>query len=214
MSQPTETTEPTGKKPEDKGPDGNTGTEPTTEPTATESGESGGEGEGETDWKAEAEKWKALSRKHEKRESENAEKAKKWDEQQKAGMTEAQQATARAEAAEERADKAERELAKKDAMLAYGLEETDMRFLEHVPVDEFGEQAKALAARLKKAAPKTSNADGKPQEGKPVGGGGVKADLERIDAEIAQAISDRDTTKSIGLKRQRRELIAKQESQQ
>lgn len=210
MSQPTEGTEPTGdKKPEGKGPVEGTETKPASTEAGT-TGTEGGEGDGDTDWKAEAEKWKSLSRKHEKRENENAEKAKKWDEQQKAGMTEAQQATARAEAAEERADKAERELAKKDAMLKFGLEESDMQFLEHVPVDEFLDQAKALAARLKKAAPKTSTADGKPQDGKPVEGG-LKADVEAIDAQIAEANSKRDTVASIALKRQRRELLAKAE---
>jgi hypothetical protein len=46
----------------------------------------------DTDWKAEAEKWKAASRKHEQRAKDNADKAKQYDELKRAQMSEQEKA--------------------------------------------------------------------------------------------------------------------------
>lgn len=55
------------------------------------------------DAQADAEKWKALSRKHEDQSKANADKAKRLDELETANQTELERETARAEAAEQRA---------------------------------------------------------------------------------------------------------------
>ena len=51
----------------------------------------------DTDWQAEAEKWKALARKHETRSKENSAAAKQLEEQRQAAMTEHEKALAEAE---------------------------------------------------------------------------------------------------------------------
>lgn len=82
-----------------------------TAPNASDTGanESNTDGEGatsapkETDWKAEADRWKALSRQNEARAKANADKAKRLDEIEEQAKTEMQKAIERAEAAEKRA---------------------------------------------------------------------------------------------------------------
>jgi hypothetical protein len=69
-------------------------------------GAEGGSAEGNediTDWKAEAEKWKGLSRKNEQRAKDNSAAAKKLADIEQANMTEVEKANARAQAAEETA---------------------------------------------------------------------------------------------------------------
>lgn len=73
----------------------------TPEPTPQEDGAT--PAPGEPDWKAEAERWKALSRKNEERAKANAAKAKQLDEIEERSKTEMQKAVERAEAAERRA---------------------------------------------------------------------------------------------------------------
>lgn len=58
---------------------------------------------GEKDWRAEAEKWKAFSRKHEDAAKANADKAKRLDELEESQKTELQKAADRAAAAEAKA---------------------------------------------------------------------------------------------------------------
>ncbi|MDN6655880.1 MAG: DUF4355 domain-containing protein, partial [Bifidobacterium crudilactis] len=56
---------------------------------------------GDLDWKAEAEKWKAMSRKHEQNEKTNADKARRFDEleeQSKTELQKAQEAAAKSQA--------------------------------------------------------------------------------------------------------------------
>lgn len=59
------------------------------------------------DYKAEAEKWKALARKHEAQAKANADKAKKLDELEDASKSEVEKATAKVTEAEKRAQEAE-----------------------------------------------------------------------------------------------------------
>jgi hypothetical protein len=68
-------------------------------------GGDGGQDDDKTDWKAEAEKWKATSRKHEQRAKDNAAAAKERDELKRQGMSDAEKAADEAAAkarAEER----------------------------------------------------------------------------------------------------------------
>lgn len=74
--------------------------EDTTTETITEE-ENQSDAAKETDWKAEAEKWKSLSRKNEDAAKANAAKAKRLDEIEEANKSELDKATARAEAAEQ-----------------------------------------------------------------------------------------------------------------
>lgn len=62
----------------------------------------------EIDYKAESEKWKAMSRKNEQLARDNADKAKRFDEIEESSKTELQKAQERAQAAEQRAAEAER----------------------------------------------------------------------------------------------------------
>lgn len=69
-------------------------------PTAPEAAPDTG---GDKDWKAEAEKWKALSRKHEDTSKANADKARRLDELEEASKTEQQKLEERAAKAEAKA---------------------------------------------------------------------------------------------------------------
>lgn len=74
-----------------------------------------------TDWKAEAEKWKALSRKHEDAEKANADKARRLDEIEESQKTELEKAAARAAAAEARAAEIEARAVRAEVAAAKGV---------------------------------------------------------------------------------------------
>lgn len=124
---------------------------------------------------AEAEKWKALSRKNEDQAKANADKAKKYDELEAASATELEKMTARAESAEKW--KADRE--SKDAAAAMAAE---IAAEKGVPVsalrgatrEELEAHADELAAILPKKPPAPS-ADGQ-GEGGQIGDGEMSAD--------------------------------------
>ena len=105
---------------------------------------------GEKDWKAEAEKWKALARQHEQRAKANAEKAKQFDEITEREKTELQRLTEAKTAAERRATETEAELAKLRAAVKFGLSEEDLELLDGVmgTPEEIMARAERLAKRL------------------------------------------------------------------
>ncbi len=76
----------------------------------------------ETDWEAEARKWKELSRKNEARMKENAEKAKLYDEAQEQGKTELQKAQEAAAKAEARAAALETKVLRAQVAAAKGVD--------------------------------------------------------------------------------------------
>lgn len=73
------------------------------------------------DWQQEAEKWKALARKHEGASKANADKAKQFDELTEAQKTELQKAIDKAEAAEKRAAELEAKSVRSDVAAAKGV---------------------------------------------------------------------------------------------
>lgn len=76
----------------------------------------------ETDWEAEARKWKELSRKNEARMKENAEKARLYDEAQEQGKSELQKAQEAAAKAEARADALESKVLRAQVAAAKGVD--------------------------------------------------------------------------------------------
>jgi hypothetical protein len=124
---------------------------------------------------AEAEKWKALSRKNEDQAKSNAEKAKKFDELEEANKTEQEKLLARAEAAEKK-------LADREAKDAAAATAAEIAKEKGVPVEalrgstreELEAHADALAAILPKKPPVPS-ADGQ-GEGDGIGDGDLSAD--------------------------------------
>lgn len=162
-----------------------TETEATEEQQATESDNNTEAATAEDkDWKAEAEKWKSLARKHEGNAKANADKARQFDELSEAQMSELEKAAKRAEQAEENARTSAGELAAYKAAVQHGLTEDDMGLLgTHGTPEEIAERAERLAARLKAAAPKTDFGGG--DRGEDVGSGKqlTRDDLNRMTPE-------------------------------
>lgn len=100
--------------------------------------------EGETDWKAEAEKYKALSRKHEARAKENYEKAKRLDELEDANKTETQKLADKATEAEKRAAAAEAKATKYEVAAELGIQPKHMKYLHGATKEEIEESAKGI----------------------------------------------------------------------
>ncbi len=92
-------------------------------------GEGAGNEGGETDWKAEAEKWKAFSRKHEGQAKANADAAKRLAEIEEASKSEAEKITERAATAEKAAAERAAELARLRVAMRKGLTETQAKRL-------------------------------------------------------------------------------------
>ncbi len=76
---------------------------------------------GEKDWKAEADKWKTLARKHEDQSKSNAAKAKQFDEITEAQMSELEKANERAAQAETRAAEIEQRATRAEVAAATGV---------------------------------------------------------------------------------------------
>lgn len=125
--------------------------------TATTGTETVTQEQAETDYRAEAEKWKALSRQNEARATANAEKAKRFDELEEANKTELEKATERTAALEAKAAKAETEALRLRTSIKTGVPE---ELLYGTTPEEFEKSAEAaLAWRGKKAAAAVGGAD-------------------------------------------------------
>lgn len=98
----------------------------------------------EPDWKAEAEKYKALSRKHEARAKENYEKAKRLDELEEANKTETQRLADKATEAEKRAAAAEAKATKYEVAAELGIQPKHMKYLHGATKEEIEESAKGI----------------------------------------------------------------------
>lgn len=110
----------------------------------------------ETDWEAEARKWKELSRKNEARMKENAEKARLYDEAQEQGKSELQKAQEAAAKAEARAAALESKALRAQVAAAKGV---DADLLSGSTQEELESSAERLlawrGAQVPKGAPAT-----------------------------------------------------------
>ena len=108
----------------------------------------------ETDWEAEARKWKEMSRKNEARMKENAEKARLYDEAQEQGKSELQKALDKAAQAEARAAALESKVLRAQVAAAKGV---DADLLSGSTQEELEASADRLlawrAAQIPKGAP-------------------------------------------------------------
>ena len=153
---------------------------------------------GDKDWKAEAEKWKALSRQNEGTAKANADAAKRLAEIEESQKSESQKLTDAATKAQEAAKAAAGELALMKAAVKHGLSEEDIELLgTHGTPEEIGQRAEKLAARLKVAG----EAKKKPDFGGGDRGGDVAA--TSFDAQIAEASKARDFRRVVSLREQK-----------
>lgn len=108
----------------------------------------------ETNWEAEARKWKEMSRKNEARMKENAEKARLYDEAQEQGKTELQKALDKAEQAEARVKALEVQAVRAQVAAAKGV---DVDLLSGSTLEELEASADRLlewrGAQIPKGAP-------------------------------------------------------------
>lgn len=108
------------------------------------------EPEKEPDWKAEAEKWKSLSRKNEDAAKANAAKAKEHDSYLASQKTEQEKADEARNALQQERDEAKADLAIARSAVKHGLSESDMELIgRHGTPEEIESRAEKLAARLK-----------------------------------------------------------------
>lgn len=168
------------------------------------------------DHAAEAEKWKALARKHEDRATENAKKATEYDKFVESQKTEQQKLEDAKAVAERLAADTAAELARMKAAVKHGLSEDDLDLLGSGTPEEIEARAERLAARLKGTtppAPETPKAP--PSDAQGAVGAGVHGEsdpLKVLDAQIAEATKAGKYEVSIGLKQQRAALVAAKKS--
>jgi len=98
------------------------------------------------DWQAEATKWKALARKHEKAAKENADAARRLAEIEQTGKSEQERLAEARQAAEERATSAEREAARLRVAIRKGLTDVQARRLVGDTEEELEADADELLA--------------------------------------------------------------------
>lgn len=101
-------------------------------------------GDGEPDYKAEAEKWKALSRKHESQAKANVDAAKRLKELGDADKSELQKATDRATEAEKRAAASEAKALKYEVAADLGIQAKHLKYLGGATKEEIEESAKGI----------------------------------------------------------------------
>lgn len=127
----------------------------------------------ETDWEAEARKWKELSRKNESRMKENAEKARLYDEAQEQGKSELQKAQEAAAKAEARAAAMEAEAMRAKVAASTGV---DADLLSGSSEDELRASAERLLAWRGAQVPK----------GAPAADAGVRGDEIRAARQLTR----------------------------
>lgn len=153
----------------------------------------------ETDWEAEARKWKELSRKNESRMKENAEKAKLYDEAQEQGKTELQKALDKAAQAEARVEALEVQAVRAQVAAAKGV---DADLLSGTSQEELEASADRLLAWRGAQTPK-----GAPSSDAGVRGDEIRAvkqltreDLKKMSpAEILKARKDGQLNNIMGI---------------
>jgi hypothetical protein len=140
------------------------------------------ETEGQPDYKALAEKWKTLSRKHEGQAKANADAAKRLAEMEDADKTEMQKLIDKAAASDKEAAHAQRELARLRVGMRKGLTETQAKRLVGETEEELEADADELLAAFRqgptdeKDAPSRDNAPTRPKEKLKSGATGADTD--------------------------------------
>jgi hypothetical protein len=102
----------------------------------------------ETDWKADAEKWKSLSRKHEREARANAEAARKYTEFEESQKTEQQRLADRLAAAEQERDDANRARARLVAAREHSIPSSLLDRIGGSSEEEINESAQTLAQEI------------------------------------------------------------------
>jgi membrane protein involved in colicin uptake len=116
----------------------------------------------EPDWKAEVEKWKSLSRKHEGQAKANADAARRLKEAEDAEKSAVDKASERAAEAEKKAAEAESKALRYEVAAAKGIPAKLMRFLPTGTQEELEAAADELLEAIKPAD--TAGDKGKPKE--------------------------------------------------
>lgn len=107
--------------------------------------------EPETDWKAEAEKWRKMSRQNETKAKNNAEAAKKLKEFEDREKTEAQRLQEALTERDVQLKGFQVAEVRRNAALEHGLDADMAQFITAADADEASEQARILAAKMKPA---------------------------------------------------------------
>lgn len=159
------------------------------------------------DWRAEAEKWKALSRKHEEQSKANADKARQFDELAEAQKSEQQKLADRLADAERKAAEAELRALRADVAQAKGV---PAGLLSGSSAEELEASADALLAFRGEApkAPPVPSAAGQGKVGAPVGSGAAD-----IDGRIAEAQKAGDVRLAMRLTNQKLVAYATERTQ-
>jgi membrane protein involved in colicin uptake len=129
---------------------------------ATAPGDDDARGEPQPDWKAEAEKWKALSRKHESQAKTNAEAAKRLKELEDAAKSELQKATDGKASADRQAAEQRAEAMRLRVALRKGLTETQAKRLVGESEEELEADADELLASFTQTKGSAADGGGKP----------------------------------------------------
>jgi len=128
--------------PKDKDKQDGAGGEPDPKDGAGDDGQDGAGGE--PDWKAEAEKWKGLSRKHETQAKQNSDAAKRLKELEDADKSELQKANDTAATEKARADAAEAKATRFEVAAELGIQAKHMKYLTGSTKEEIEESGKGI----------------------------------------------------------------------
>lgn len=140
-----------------------------------------------TDYKAEAEKWKAMSRKHEATAKSNAAAAKRVQEMEDASKSDIEKAQAAVVAAEKRAENAEAKAARFEVALEKKVPSNLMKFLTGSTPEEIAASADELLEAIT-PADTGGTPTGKPKEALRAGAAG--ADEEPVEMDPAKLVAD------------------------
>ncbi len=116
------------------------------------------------DWQAEATKWKALARKHEKAAKDNADAARRLAEIEQSDKSEQERLAEARQVAEERAQSAEREAARLRVALRKGLTDVQARRLVGGTEEELEADADELLATFAPAQASDTDLPSRPRE--------------------------------------------------
>ncbi|MFA7297323.1 MAG: hypothetical protein WC211_09110 [Dehalococcoidia bacterium] len=140
------------------------------------------------DWQAEATKWKALARKHEKAAKENADAARRLAEIEASGKSEQERLAEGRQAAEERAANAERETARLRVAIRKGLTDVQARRLVGDTEEELEADADELLATFAPAQASDTDLPQRPRERLRPGARPEATPDETDPAKLAEAI--------------------------
>jgi hypothetical protein len=125
------------------------------------------EGAREPDWKAEAEKWKTLSRKHEGQAKANAAAAKRLEEIEEANKSEAQKLADKVTVAEKRAADAEARATRYEVASELGIKAKHLKYLTGSTREEIEESAKGILEDFPETYAGSDTDDGKSKPTRP-----------------------------------------------